>query len=161
VGDFSHLSQENEARMVHLGRKPDTERSALVKAHVKVSTDCAQKLSPEMALEIARTARLSGIQAAKQTAMLIPLCHQVPLKGVDVTITFDQNAGVFEIKASAHTFGATGVEMEAMCAASMAAVTVYDMVKGADPEAVIHNIFLAEKKGGKKGHWLRSTQSPA
>lgn len=154
MGDFSHLSTENEARMVHLGAKPDSERSAIVQATVKVSPDCAQKLLPEMALEIARTARIAGIQAAKQTALLIPLCHQVPLKGVDVTVTFDQVAALFQITASSHTFAATGVEMEAMCAASIAAVTVYDMVKGVDPAATIEKIFLAEKKGGKIGHWV-------
>ena len=156
MGDFSHLSQETEARMVHLGRKPESDRYALVTAHVKVSPDCASRLAPDMVHEIGRTARLAGIGAAKQTAILIPLCHQVPLKGIDVTVTFQAERGVFTIHASSHTVAATGVEMEAMCAASIAAVTIYDMVKGVDPAAVIEDIALVEKKGGKKGHWLRS-----
>ncbi len=155
MGDFSHLTSDHKAKMVHLGSKPETERSAVVKAMVQVSHLCAEKIRPEMALEIASTARFAGIQAAKQTAFLIPLCHQVPLKGIDVKVSFEREAGCFAITASSHAFAATGVEMEAMCAASIAAVTIYDMVKGVDPEAVIHNIFLDEKKGGKKGFWQR------
>ena len=156
MGDFTHLSETNEARMVHLGPKPETERFARVEARVSISRECAAKLMPEMELEIARTAKIAGIQAAKQTALLVPLCHQVPLKGVDVLIAFDHEASHFHIKATAQTWSATGVEMEAMCAATIAAVTIYDMVKGVDPEAVIGCVALIEKKGGKKGHWTRT-----
>ena len=159
VGDFSHLTDRNEARMVHLGQKPESERSALVQAQVSINAHCAQKLLPTMVDEISRTARFAGIQAAKQTSILIPLCHQVPLRGVEVIVHFDQRGALFTIQASAHTVAATGVEMEAMCAASIAAVTIYDMVKGADPHASIGGIWLVEKKGGKEGHWLRP--SPA
>jgi cyclic pyranopterin monophosphate synthase len=156
MGDFTHLSDANQARMVHLGTKPESERSAKVQAQVRVSEDCAAKLTGPMLTEIERTARIAGIQAAKQTSLLIPLCHQVALRGIDVEIVFEPNETTFKIVATASTNAATGVEMEAMCAASIAALTVYDMVKAVDPEAVVSSLGLIEKKGGKKGHWSRS-----
>lgn len=156
MGDFTHLTEQNQARMVHLGPKLSSERSARVAAQVRVSPGCAERLLPAMAQEIGRTARLAGMQAAKQTSLLIPLCHQVALSGVDVQVTYDKAACLFRLEATAHTQAARGVEMEAMCAISIAAVTIYDMVKGVDPEAVIESIALLEKKGGKRGHWVRN-----
>lgn len=105
------------------------------------------------AQEITRTARLAGIMAAKRTSDLVPLCHQVALAGVDLTIEFDGGERVFAIAATTRTESVTGVEMEAFCAASVAGITVYDMIKAVDPGATVGPFRLTEKLGGKTGRW--------
>ena len=155
MGDFSHLSERGEAAMVRLGAKAASSRVAVVRGQVQLSSECESKLSDAAAAEIGRTARLAGIQAAKQTAHLIPLCHQVPLTGVDLEITLDRGQRTFGIEARAETEAATGVEMEAMCATSIAALTIYDMIKAVDPAATIGMLQLREKRGGKHGTWTR------
>jgi cyclic pyranopterin phosphate synthase len=105
--------------------------------------------------DVLSVAELAGIMAAKRTAELIPLCHPLPLTDVTVEITPDRKVGTLVITASAATNGQTGVEMEAMTAASVAALTVYDMVKSADRFVTINGVRLLEKSGGKSGHWKR------
>lgn len=155
MGDFSHLSERGEAAMVRLGAKPVTERSAHVRGLVQMSSACVQRLTDAAALEIARTARIAGIQGAKQTAQLIPLCHPLALTGVDLAIELDRGACTFTIEVRTETQAPTGVEMEAMCAASVAALTIYDMIKAVDPAATIGPMRLSEKLGGKHGRWVR------
>jgi cyclic pyranopterin phosphate synthase len=155
MGDFSHLSETGEAAMVRLGAKAATSRQATVRGHVRVSLDCVQKLSDAAALEIARTARLAGIQGAKQTPFLIPLCHPIALTGVDLVVTLDRAERCFAVEAKTATEAPTGVEMEALTAASIAALTVYDMIKAVDPAATIGALQLVEKLGGKHGRWTR------
>ena len=104
-------------------------------------------------------ARIAGIQAAKRTAELIPLCHTLPLSFVGVEGSVDADAGVITLIAEARTTGQTGVEMEAMTAASVAALTVYDMVKGIERGAEIAEVVLLEKSGGRSGHWTRDAVS--
>jgi cyclic pyranopterin monophosphate synthase len=98
-------------------------------------------------------ARIAGIQAAKQTSGLIPLCHPLPLSFVDVTASVDSEAGSVELLAEARTVGQTGVEMEAMTAAAVAALTVYDMVKGLERGVAIESVVLLSKSGGRSGEW--------
>ena len=105
--------------------------------------------------DVLSVADLAGIMAAKRTAELIPLCHPLPLSEVSVEITPDRKAGTLTITAAAATTAQTGVEMEAMTAASIAALTVYDMVKSADRYVTVTNLRLLEKSGGKSGHWRR------
>lgn len=105
--------------------------------------------------EVLQTARLAGVMAAKRTAELIPLCHPLGLDHVDVTTELDQAAGTVTIRAQARTTGRTGVEMEAMTAASIAALTIYDMVKAAQRDVSIEEVVLLEKSGGKSGSWRR------
>src|SRR4051794_8339300 len=102
--------------MVDVSGKAATVRAATVRGSVRVSAECAAKLTPDAATEIARTARLAGIQAAKQTAHLVPLCHPLAVAGVDLAITFDKGEQTFAVAATTRTHGVTGVEMEALCA---------------------------------------------
>lgn len=156
MGDFSHLNKTGQSAMVDVSGKTPTMRSATVRGLVRVSPNCAAKVTPDVALEIARAARIAGVMAAKKTSDLIPLCHQVPLSGVDLTIEFDAGERVFAIAAETRTESVTGVEMEAFCAASVAGVTVYDMIKAVDPAATVGPFSLTEKLGGKSGRWTPS-----
>ena len=153
MGDFSHLNRTGESTMVDVSGKSPTKRSATVRGVVRISAACAAKLNADATREIVRTARIAGVMAAKKTSDLIPLCHQVPLAGVDMTIEFDAGERVFAIEAKTQTDSVTGVEMEAFCAASVAGVTVYDMIKAVDPAATVGPFSLTEKLGGKNGHW--------
>jgi cyclic pyranopterin phosphate synthase len=143
------LSAKGEAAMVDVAGKAVTLRSARVKGSVRVSPACAAKLTTETIAEIARTARIAAIQAAKQTHLLIPLCHQIALTGVDVAVTFDPDEAAFAVATGTRTQAQTGVEMEALCAATIAGATIYDMIKAVDPLAVVGPFQLVEKRGGK------------
>ncbi len=153
MGDFSHLSKSGEAAMVDVSGKAESARTATVRGMVRVSAACIAKLTPEAADEITRTARIAGIQAAKQTAMLVPLCHPLPLSGIDLAIDLDRAERTFAIAATTRTKAATGVEMEALTAASLAGVTIYDMIKAVDPAAAVGPFHLVSKSGGKAGSW--------
>ena len=154
MSELSHLDEAGRARMVDVGGKPVSDRRALARATVR--------MSPETAAAVARgdtpkgdvvgTARIAGIQAAKRTSDLIPLCHPLPLSFVDVRIEVLEDR--IEIESEARTSAQTGVEMEAMTAASVAALTVYDMVKGVERGVEIAEVVLLEKTGGKQD-WRR------
>jgi cyclic pyranopterin monophosphate synthase len=142
--------------MVDVGGKEITERRALARAVVRMAPDTAAAVARGDAPkgDVISTARIAGIQAAKRTAELIPLCHPLPLSFVDVRI--EVGDGQVEIEAEARTSAQTGVEMEAMTAASVAALTVYDMVKGLERGVEITEIVLLEKSGGRHD-WRRET----
>ncbi|MGN6585891.1 MAG: cyclic pyranopterin monophosphate synthase MoaC, partial [Solirubrobacterales bacterium] len=131
-GDLTHLDAGGSARMVDVGEKPATRRHARAEVTVRMSPQTAAKVVAGDAPkgDVVGTARLAGIQAAKRTWDLIPLAHQLPLSHVEVTITVDGESGEARIEAEAATTAGTGVEMEAMTACSVAALTLYDMVKG-------------------------------
>jgi cyclic pyranopterin monophosphate synthase len=143
--------------MVDVSDKPATARRAVAEATVKMDQETLTLVidgaGPKG--DVLAVAELAGIMAAKRTAELIPLCHPLPLSEVTVEITPDRKAGTLVITASAATTAQTGVEMEAMTAASVAGLTVYDMVKSADRFVTITGIRLLEKSGGKSGHWRR------
>ncbi len=143
--------------MVDVSGKPVSERRALARAVVRVSPQTAATVEAGEAPkgEVLGTARIAGIQAAKRTAELIPLCHPLPLSFIGVKGEIDAQKGTIAITAEARTTGQTGVEMEALTAASLAALTVYDMVKGLERGAVIEQVTLLEKSGGRSGHWRR------
>lgn len=153
MGDFTHLTASGEAAMVDITDKTGSRREATVKGSVRVSAACAAKLDERTVREIATVARVAAIQAAKQTASLIPLCHQVALGACEATIVFDQAEQTFGIAVTAKTQSATGVEMEAFCAAVLAGTTIYDMIKAVDPSATVGPFRLTEKLGGKNGRW--------
>lgn len=154
--ELTHLDAEGAARMVDVGGKPATQRRARAEATVRMTTATARAVSAGDAPkgDVIGTARLAGIQAAKRTDELIPLAHTVPLSHVDLEITVDVEAGLARIEASASTVSGTGVEMEALTACSVAALTLYDMVKGIERGVSIERIQLIEKSGGKSG-WQR------
>jgi len=141
--------------MVDVGDKPATERRALARAIVRVSPDTAARIVAGDAPkgDVISVARIAGIQAAKRTSELIPLCHPLALSYVGVDVTIDTGAGEVRLVAEARTTGPTGVEMEALTAASVAALTVYDMIKGIERGAQIASVTLLEKSGGRSGEW--------
>jgi cyclic pyranopterin phosphate synthase len=141
--------------MVDVGGKQVTERRAVARAVVTMSPDTAAAVARGDAPkgDVASTARLAGIQAAKRTADLIPLCHPLPLSFVDVAI--EVGSAEVLLTAEARTSAQTGVEMEAMTACSVAALTFYDMVKGLERGVEIAEVMLVEKSGGKSGTWRR------
>ncbi len=153
--ELTHLDESGRARMVDVGDKPPTERRAVARAVVRVSSQTARKVADGDAPkgDVLGVARIAGIQAAKRTAELIPLCHPLGLTFVGVEATVSESEIV--LTAEARTTGPTGVEMEAMTAASVAALTVYDMVKGIERGAEIAEVVLLEKSGGRSGHWTR------
>ena len=143
--------------MVDVGGKPATDRHAVARAVLTMSPATAAAVARGDAPkgDVASSARIAGIQAAKRTAELIPLCHSLPLSFVDVTLDVDVEAGRVTVAAEARTTARTGVEMEAMTAASVAALTVYDMVKGLERGVEIGGLALLEKTGGKED-WRRT-----
>ncbi len=142
--------------MVDVGGKPVSDRRAVARAVVTMAPDTAALVEHGDAPkgDVLGVARIAGIQAAKRTAELIPLCHPLPLSFVDVAITIDAAAGVVTVTAEARTSAQTGVEMEALTAVSVAALTVYDMVKGVERGVSIEAVELLEKTGGKQD-WRR------
>ena len=152
----SHLSPDGKARMVDVSAKAVTDRTATAEAYVSVGPEIAEKLRRHGGLAkggVLETARLAGIQAAKRTAELIPLCHPLPLTAVDVEAEVCGDR--VRLVATARCEARTGVEMEAMTAASVAALTVYDMVKSAGRAVEIGPVRLLAKSGGKSGRWVR------
>ena len=152
---FSHLDEHGNARMVNVASKEITERVAVAEAHVVMSDDVRHRLFAGAlpkgdALGVARVA---AIMAAKQTSGLVPLCHPIPIDGVDVDISESTTGATVTV--TARTTAKTGIEMEAMTAASIGAVTIYDMVKGLDRGVEIGSVRLLHKSGGKSGVWNR------
>jgi cyclic pyranopterin phosphate synthase len=143
--------------MVDVGSKDVTDRRAVARATVRMSVSTAAAVARGDAPkgDVIGTARIAGIQAAKRTAELVPLCHPLPLSYVDVAVDLGETAVV--LTAEARTSAQTGVEMEAMTAAAVAALTVYDMVKGLERDVSIEAVELLEKSGGKSGDWRRDT----
>jgi cyclic pyranopterin monophosphate synthase len=151
VSDLSHIGDDGRARMVDVGAKPETERRARARARLRMSPETARLVEAGEGPkgEVLGVARLAGVNAAKQAGALIPLAHPLPLTFADVEATVDVDAGVVELIAEARTVGRTGVEMEAMTASAVAALTVYDMVKGVERGVVIEEVVLLEKTGGR------------
>ena len=158
MSELTHLDPSGRARMVDVGAKAATERRAVAQAVFRVSPATAAAVAAGEAPkgDVIGVARIAGIQAAKRTSELIPLCHPLALSFVGVEGTIDVEAGTIELIAEARTTGPTGVEMEALTAASVAALTIYDMVKGIERGAEITEVVLLEKSGGRSGVWKRS-----
>ncbi len=154
MGELSHLDDAGNARMVDVGAKAVTNRRAVASAVVRMSPATAEAVRRGDAPkgDVIGTARLAGIQAAKRTSELIPLCHPLALSFVDVTAEVGEDR--VTLQAEARTSARTGVEMEAMTAAAVAALTVYDMVKGIERGVSVESVELQEKTGGKED-WRR------
>jgi cyclic pyranopterin monophosphate synthase len=153
---LSHIGPDGQARMVDVGEKPVTAREAVARGRVRMSAP-ARRLVRAGALkkgDAVQTARLAGIMAAKCTSSLIPLCHPLPLAGVEVTIVPARDG--YAIESRVRTVAQTGVEMEALTAVSVAALTLYDMVKAVDKTMTITDVELVSKRGGQSGDYRRS-----
>lgn len=155
----THIGPTGDVRMVDVGDKPTTRRLAVATARVRMRAETIERLSrgdtPKG--EVLATARIAGIMAAKRTPDIIPMCHGIALSHVEVQIEIDKPASMVRITARTEAMDRTGVEMEAMVAASIAALTMYDMLKGIDREMVVEEVLLVEKSGGRSGHFRRST----
>ena len=158
MGDegFTHLDSEGRARMVDVGAKEVTQRRAVARARVTMQEETAQALADGTVAkgDVLAVARVAGIQAAKRTSELIPLCHPLMLSSVQVDLT--PGPSWVDIEATAETVDRTGVEMEALTACSVAALTVYDMCKARDRAMQVEALGLVEKSGGRSGDWHRA-----
>ena len=154
---LSHVDRMGRPRMVDVSAKPITARRAVAEAAVAVSAETMSLVIDGGGSkgDVLGVAELAGVMGGKRTSELIPLCHPLALTDLQVAITPDRSAGVLRIRAEAATTGQTGVEMEAMTAASVAALTVYDMVKGVERGVEIRGVRLISKTGGKSGTWQR------
>ena len=158
MSELTHLDTAGRAQMVDVGAKAATDRRAVARAVLRVSPKTARAVlegdTPKG--DVIGVARIAGIQAAKRTSELIPLCHPLALSFVGVEGSVDAVAGEIVLIAEARTTGSTGVEMEALTAASVAALTVYDMIKGVERGAEISSVLVLEKSGGRSGLWRRA-----
>ncbi len=155
--DFTHINEQGYARMVDVSGKNDSERLAIAQAIVKMQPETMRRIRDGAIKkgDVLGVAQIAGIMGAKQTSALIPMCHPLNLSSVDIGFTFDENNASIIIEAEVKTTGKTGVEMEAITAVAVAALTIYDMGKAVDRWMEITGIKLLEKSGGKSGHLIR------
>ena len=155
MSDLSHVNRAGEASMVDVSAKPATARAARAEGRIRMSADALRAISDNTLAkgDVLAVARIAGIQAAKRTADLIPLCHPLPLSDVQVRFTIDPALPGVRCETEVRTVAVTGVEMEAITAVAVALVTVYDMTKSVDKGMRIEGIRLLEKNGGKSGTW--------
>jgi cyclic pyranopterin phosphate synthase len=162
MNSFTHLDESGQIRMVDVGDKPETLRQATAACRVVVGP----KVFPLLLAgrlpkgDVWAAARLAGIMAAKNTSQLIPLCHPLPLNAVDLDFIPDPGEWAVAIRAQVRTFARTGVEMEALMAAAVAALTIYDMCKAVDRGLMITDLMLLEKRGGASGEYHRAAAAP-
>jgi cyclic pyranopterin phosphate synthase len=152
---LTHFDESGRARMVDVGEKPETHRVAIARGRVHMQPETLRTIIEGRASkgDVLGVAQVAAIMGAKKTADLVPMCHPLSLTAVNVTLTPDLDASTVEIEARVETRGKTGVEMEALTAVSVAALTIYDMVKAIDRGMVIDAVHLAHKSGGKSGDW--------
>jgi len=160
MSELSHLDGRGRARMVDVGEKDETERRAVAEALVTMTPETLAVIQDEAVPkgDVVAAARLAGVMAAKRTHELIPLCHPLNLTYVGVELEADERLPGLRIVAEARLRGRTGVEMEALVAASVAALTVYDMCKAIDRAMEVGPVRLLEKSGGRSGHWRRQDE---
>lgn len=162
MSEFTHFNEHGRAKMVDITDKNETARKAIAKSSVQMNKEVYENIVQQKNKkgDVLGVAQIAGIMGAKQTSTLIPMCHPIPISGVDLSFDWeiDQENNVYElhIQSEVKTVGTTGVEMEALTAASTAALTVYDMCKAVDKEMVIGPTYLLEKTGGKSGTYRRS-----
>lgn len=155
--DFTHFNEEGRARMVDVGEKPPTQRTAIAAGRVLVSSETFEliRTGGMKKGDVLTVAQIAGIMGAKRTPDIIPMCHPVLMDGIDLSLRLDEERRSVEITASVSCDGRTGVEMEALCAVSVAALTVYDMCKAVQKDMVISDIRLLCKSGGVHGDYQR------
>ncbi|MFN3335971.1 MAG: cyclic pyranopterin monophosphate synthase MoaC [Thermomicrobium sp.] len=155
--ELTHFDERGQARMVDVSAKPETQRVAVARGRVQVQPETLRIVREGRAAkgDVLGVARVAGIMAAKRTADLIPLCHPIPLTKVELDLEPNEAESCIEIEARVETVGRTGVEMEALTAVTVAALTVYDMLKAVDRGMTIDAIGLVLKAGGRSGEWRR------
>ena len=160
MSGLTHLDESGNARMVDVGGKPDSERVAVAGARVEMQAETLELIASggHKKGDVLTVARIAGIQAAKNCAGLIPMCHPLMLSTVDIDLELNREAACVEIAATCKVKGPTGVEMEALSAAAVSALTIYDMCKAVDRGMRIEGLCLLEKSGGRSGHYRRKWQ---
>jgi cyclic pyranopterin phosphate synthase len=160
--DLTHLNESGRARMVDVSAKDDTVRVATARGRVLMDPrTLALVREGGMAKgDVLGIAQVAGVMGAKRTPEVIPLCHPLPITGVDLSFELNETDSAVEISATVRVTGKTGVEMEALTAVSVAALTIYDMCKAVDKDMIIDQVRLIEKTGGKSGHYLREEEHP-
>ena len=158
MSKLSHFDESGQARMVDVGEKPVTERQAIAGGRIGMKPETLRLITEGEAKkgDVLSVARLSGIMAAKRTSELIPLCHPLSLTSVSIDFTPDSNKPEITILATVSANDRTGVEMEALVAVSIAALTIYDMCKSYDRDMIVSDVRLLEKSGGRSGHYRAS-----
>ena len=156
---ISHLDEKGKARMVDVTRKASTVRTAVARGKILMHPETVDMIESEGIAKgnVLGVAKIAGIMAAKRTSDLIPMCHPLELTGIDMQFTINRDRGEITIEAKVSTVGRTGVEMEAMTAVSVAALTIYDMCKSADKWMILSDIKLMTKQGGKSGTLVRES----
>jgi cyclic pyranopterin phosphate synthase len=162
MSSFTHFDEHGQAIMVGVAEKAETRRVAIAAGRIVMRPETLAMIRDGAAKkgDVLGVARLAGIMASKRAADLIPLCHPIALTKVSVEFSLDEAANAVDCAATAETVGRTGVEMEALTAASVALLTVYDMCKAVDRGMVIESVRLIEKLGGKSGHWRAGPSAP-
>ncbi len=155
--ELTHFNKSGKAKMVEVSEKEDTKRIAIARGSIEMKPDTLQRIiEGEMKKgDVLGVAQIAGIMGAKKTSEIIPMCHNIFLTGADIKFELDKENNSVHIEASVKTIGKTGVEMEALSAVSIAALTIYDMCKAIDKDMVIKNIHLVKKTGGKSGEYIR------
>ena len=155
--DFTHFNEQGKAKMVDVGDKCISHRTAAAGADVKVNSETFRliKSGGMKKGDVLTVAQIAGVMGAKRTSDLIPMCHPIPIHGIDLTFYLNEETTTIEIQVSVKCDGKTGVEMEALTAVSVAALTVYDMCKAVDKGMEINEVHLLRKSGGKSGVWER------
>ena len=154
---LSHVDDSGQARMVDVSDKADTQRMARARGSIRMLATTLSAIRDNQVAkgDVLGVAKVAGVMAAKRTAELIPLCHPLPLTDVQVAFELDVKESAIHAEVIARTVGKTGVEMEALTAVAVALLTIYDMAKAIDREMAVYDISLAEKSGGRLGHWSR------
>ncbi|EKU48949.1 cyclic pyranopterin monophosphate synthase MoaC [Staphylococcus massiliensis] len=158
MSEFTHINQQGHAQMVDVSEKTITKRTAVAASSIRVNETIYNQIvdNTNKKGNVLNTAQISGIMAAKNTSQIIPMCHPLPLTGIDISYEWDTEQDyVLNIQATVKTTGKTGVEMEALTAASATALTIYDMCKAVDKGMVIGETYLLQKSGGKSGDYQR------
>lgn len=163
MSGFTHIDKQGEVRMVDVTAKASTSRVAVAQGIVAMNPDTFESIMNQTAKKgnVLETARIAGIMAAKKTAELIPMCHPLNITHIKIDFFPEHTTKSIRIEALAGIVGQTGVEMEALTAVSVAALTIYDMCKSTDREMRISDIYLLEKSGGKSGKFLRGKKNPS
>jgi cyclic pyranopterin phosphate synthase len=154
--DFTHFNDDGRAKMVAVDAKDDTKRSATAVGRIKLTPEIIKKITNKELKkgDVLSVAQIAGIMGAKKTSDIIPMCHNIFLTGADLSFEIDEKNCAIDIEATVKTIGKTGVEMEALSAVSIAALTIYDMCKAVDKGMIIEEVRLTHKSGGKSGDYI-------
>lgn len=158
MAEFTHFNREGRARMVDVSAKDVTDRTAVARGEIRMKPETLSlvKNNGLKKGDVLAVSQVAGIMGAKKTSEIIPMCHPLMLSGIDISFQLNEPESKIEIEATVRNSGQTGVEMEALTAVSLAALTIYDMCKAAEKDMVISDIYLVRKSGGKSGEYVRS-----